>query len=53
MDIIKKGKKKDTLAIIIAHHTNIIISAEEDDMKENINIPILPPPIYDQTLQAL
>jgi hypothetical protein len=52
MDIIEK-EKENTLIMIIAHHTDITISAEENDVEKNINIPILPPPTYDQTLQAL
>jgi hypothetical protein len=35
------------------HITDITISAEEDDVEENINIPILSSPTYDQTLQLL
>jgi hypothetical protein len=53
MDIIEEGEKEDTLIIIIAYHINITISAEEDNVEKNINIPILFLPIYDQTLQAL
>jgi hypothetical protein len=49
MDIIEE-EKENTLVIIIIHYINIIISAEKDDMEENINTPILFPPIYDQTL---
>jgi hypothetical protein len=53
VDIVEEGKEEDTLVIVIAYYTDIIISAEEDDVEENINIPILSSPTYDQTLQAL
>jgi hypothetical protein len=49
MDIIEE-EEENTLTIIITYHTGITISAEEDDVEKNIDIPILSPPTYDQTL---
>jgi hypothetical protein len=49
INIIKK-EKKDTLIIIIIYYTDITISAEENNIEKNINIPILFSPTYDQTL---
>jgi hypothetical protein len=45
-----KEEEKDTLAIIIIYYTDITISAEKDNMEENINISILFSLTYDQTL---
>jgi hypothetical protein len=53
MNIVEKGKEKNTLIMIIIYYTDIIISAEEENMKKNMNIPILFLPTYDQALQAL
>jgi hypothetical protein len=53
MDIIEEGEEENTLTIIIIHYIDITISAEKDDMEENINIPILSSSTYDQALQAL
>jgi hypothetical protein len=49
MNIVEE-EEENTLAIIIIYYIDITISAEEDNMKENINISILFFPIYDQTL---
>jgi hypothetical protein len=50
MNVVEEGEEENTLAMVITHHTGITISAEEDDVEENIDIPILPPPTYDQAL---
>jgi hypothetical protein len=49
MDIVEE-EEENTLAIIIIYHINITISAEEDNVEENINIPILFSSTYDQAL---
>jgi hypothetical protein len=40
VDVVKKGEEEDTLVIVIAYHTDSIISAEKDTVEEYINIPI-------------
>jgi hypothetical protein len=47
VDIIEKGEEKNTLVIVITFYIGITISAEEDNVEENINISILFSSTYD------
>jgi hypothetical protein len=50
VDVVEEGEEKNTLVMVIVYHIGITISAEEDDVEEDIDIPILSSSIYDQTL---
>jgi hypothetical protein len=50
VNVVEEREKENTLVILIAYYTGIIISAEEDNVEENIDIPILSLSTYDQTL---